>query len=207
MTVGTREYSIGELEDLIAAKDYAVTQLGNHFADYSPTWVSQDLTSFSAFSSDWAALQSRYDDAKTSARHWIDTETVVAFDIDVEGIDATDQYNGILAALNPSYAENTNGPGSIGDLEQRLTAASGTPTNYSDTPQPTHDTGLAPNSWEAYVTGLGYKLGFVKPGDMPPGTPGGPGTGDPPLIPTWVKVVGGLGLGTWLISNVKDIIR
>jgi hypothetical protein len=193
----SRTYSIGELQDLRAAKDYAVQQLGNHFASYSPTWVSKDPTTFAAYSKDWAALQDRYDAACSSADDYVREMTLVALDVDVEGIDATDQYNALLTALNPSWQDNTNAPGSLGDLDQRLTAASGTPTDYGDMPQPTHD-----NSWEAWVTGAGYKLGLVAPGDVPPGTPGGPGSGDPSLFPTWLKwgaaaggvVLAGLGL-------------
>lgn len=209
-------YNVGELEDLIAAKDTELQNETAMYAGFAPKWVNLDAPSFEAWTLQWATVQENYATARDAAQTEI-SEAKIGYALDdlmdatwYRNADATDEYNGILSALNPSFASNTPAPGSLDDLDARLRAAQIaqgiTPPAGLAIPQPENPTsGLNPTSWQGYMTGLGVKLGLVDPAKVPAGTPG-TGKGAPPLIPTWIKWGTGIALGTYVLKTAKDII-
>jgi hypothetical protein len=133
-------YTVAELADLRAAKDVDLQDLDQHQADFAPTWVAQDSAGYVAWINDRSALGTRYDAAKSQADSDLELRKFAdpAWDILPATMqDADAQYKAVLAALNPSWQQNTNAPGSLGDLDLRLQQASGAPTDYSNQPQPT----------------------------------------------------------------------
>lgn len=191
------QYSVAELKDLIAAKDFDLAQLGQHYADYSPTWVTQDSTSYVAWTNDWNALQSRYASTRSSAETTI---TEAAFIVEPDSLIPADaEYKAVLAAVNPSWAQNTNAPGSLGDLDLRLTKASGAPTDYSGQPQPT------PGS-DADLNALNTIAPFDIIGQL---TGQAQGPANPRTWPTWAKWLGGGAVAAgvlWGAAKVKEIL-
>ena len=201
-----RTYTVGELRDLIAAKDadLAGVDAGRRVlpSEPDPTWDS-----------DFGALGQRYADARSHAERYI--EVVKAGDLGIfnpDNADATSEFVAILVALNSSATTLTVAPGSLVDMSRRLDLAAKAQNVVVPTwtvPQPTSDSGLNPGSWESYDVGLAYKLGFVDAKDVPPGTPGGPDADAPggkPLIPTWLKWALGGTLAVTLAAKAKEIL-
>jgi hypothetical protein len=124
------QYTVAELEDLIAAKDYAVNQLsyayfgdaGKHDLHKDPTWPT-----------DFTALSIRYNNAKTKAQNLISALKVSNPLIPNNVIPADAPYKSILKSLRAS--PNTISKGDLQDLSNRL-AALGIQTDYSAMPQP-----------------------------------------------------------------------
>ena len=215
MSTIDRTYSVGELLDLLAAKDVEIANLTAQHAALAAQWASSDPAASSAWASQFASVQDAYASAKASAQRYVEVVRVASLGISsaAASADATGEYHDVLSALNPSWSTMTVAPGSLDDLTGRLTAAASTLGQKlppgQPIPQPTSDTGINPTSGLGYLTGLGAKLGLVT--DVPPGTPGTAGA--PPLIPTWLKwgaaaaVVGAVALeGTSLLKTARSLL-
>lgn len=182
-----RTYTVGELRDLIAAKDadLAGVDAGRRVlpSEPDPTWDS-----------DFGALGQRYADARSHAERYIELVRVGDLGIfNPDNADATSEFVAILVALNSSATELTAAPGSLADLSRRLDLAAKADNVVVPTwtvPQPTHDSGLDPKSLDGYLTGMGAAVGLVS--NPPPGTPGTPGA--PSLVPAWLTLAAGAAL-------------
>ena len=206
-------YNVGELEDLIAAKDVNLQQDQTAFDGLSSAWQLADGTAEGLWLAQWQALNARYQTARAAAERLITADAIESLGITSAQIarDATSEYNAILTALNPAYASNTAAVGSLVDLDGRLRDAAASLNRPlpppSPLPQPTNPaSGIDPTSWQGYLTGAAYKLGLVS--NPPPGTPGtGAGPGAVPLFPSWLKWTAGSVLGLWTLSKVSDIAK
>lgn len=124
------QYTVAELEDLIAAKDYAVNQLSYaYFGDAGKHDLHKDIT----WPADFTALSIRYNDAKSKAQNLISALKVSNPLIPNNLIPADATYKAILKSLRTS--PNTISKGDLQDLSNRL-AALGIQTDYSAMPQP-----------------------------------------------------------------------
>jgi hypothetical protein len=132
--------SIADVQDLITLWDYRIQQLGNSFAEFGPTWVSKDPTTFADWSNDWANLQARYGAAKSSAQTSITLAKLNPLSND-EIADQSD-YDAIMKAVEQNYAGPGGWPDAKGDwhdLYTRLNAArasSGLTATPDAPPQP-----------------------------------------------------------------------
>jgi hypothetical protein len=175
-------FSVAELKDLLTAKDYDLTQMGDHYAAFSPTWVNSDNATFLAWTNDWNALNTAYAAAKSDAQTIIDeAEFIIGSDATIS---ADSQYRAVLSALNSTWAQNTPAPGSIIDLEARLATASGQATDYSTQPQPTPGTDADLDA-----------LNAVSPYDVIGGAGGGTNVTQPTTWPFWMKATGTVVVG------------
>jgi hypothetical protein len=201
-TPGGRTYTIGEVKDFIAAKD---VDLASNAAARAKLPTAPDGT----WDAQWASMQSAYESARTAADLSMDLVRVADPIALVEGddYDGTPEYAKVAYSLNSSWASDTVAPGSFDDLVQRLTVAFSaqniTPPTPAPTPQPQNDSGVNPNAWNAYLTGLAAKLGIVN--NPPPGTPGTQGA--PPIIPTWLKWTAGGALGLFALDKITSIAK
>ena len=208
------DYNVGELEDLIRAKDADMAGETKSYAAFSPAWVAADSAAFIAWTNDWDALQKAYQTARDAADREISTAKIgYALDDLMDATayrdaTATDEYEGILAALNPSWQSNTVAPGSFADLDRRIKAAA---TSQAvtlptwQTPQPQNPTsGLDPTSWQGYLAGAASKVGLIDASQLPPGTPGS--KDGPPLIPTGLKIAGAAALALYIVKSIKDVL-
>lgn len=212
-TTTQREYDVGELQDLIKAKDADTSGDYSGFQALQERWSVQDPTAEGQWLSDWNTMISAYNSAKAAAGAAV-LEAKALADLTTFGLgsytdmNATSHYNDVLTSLNSAALSNTVAPGSFDDLDGRLRTIAAQlqvplAANIIPQPTPSFDSGLNPKSWEGYVTGLGAKLGWVDPADVPPGTPGT--TGGPPLFPTWLKVSAGLALGAVIVAKVREV--
>ena len=198
MSNADRTYNVGELRELIAAKD---VELANETAARAAFTGSPDPT----WDGQWSAVQAAYQAARTKAERWIALTSLPLLGGDSD--DATGEYGALLFALNSSWATNTVAPGSFDDLSARLTVAAMQQNVPLPTPEPLpqpsmqNDSGSNPDSFLGYLTGAAAKLGLVS--NPPPGTPGTQGA--PPLIPTWIKWAGGGAAGVYVVSKLKEI--
>ena len=213
MTASTL-YNVGELEDLIRAKDADMAGETKAYAAFAPEWVAADSAAFIAWTDQWEALQKAYQAARDAADSEI-SSAKLGYVLDdmmdptwYRNADATAEYNGILLALNPGYTALTVAPGSFGDLDKRIKAAANAQAIALPTwtvPQPSNPTsGLDPKSWQGYATGLAGKVGLVPANEIPPGTPGTPD--GPSLWPAWLTVAGGAAVVVYLVKSVKDLL-
>lgn len=207
MSTTDRTYTVGELEDLISGKD--VTLINEQRARAALASAPD-----ASWDGQFAGVQSAYASARAKAERGIDVARVGGALIPFytyTSADGTPEYQGILAAFNPSWASNTSAPGSFDDLDARLIQAAAAQNTPLPTPAPLpqpnmqNDSGENPTGFDAYLTGAAYKLGLVK--NPPPGTPGTGGPNGPPLIPSWLKWVGGGALGLWTVSKLADISK
>jgi hypothetical protein len=189
-------YSVAELKDLIKAKDYDLDQLGAHYAAFAPTWVNADSASFVAWTDDWSKLQQAYDAARADGETAIsEASLVLGSDNDIQ---ADAPYRAILTALNPTWAQDTPAPGSLIDLDARLSAASGAQTDYSQQPQPTPGTDADLNA-----------LNAISPYDLLGGKGGNTDLGKPTTWPTWLKWTAGIAAAgglTWAADQAFDLL-
>ena len=206
-------YSIGELQDLIAAKTANTSGDVNAYQKLSAAWQASDAASAAKWLSDWQAMIAKFNGAVSDANSAISLAQLQSkMTLGIEpytSFEGTTAYQEVLTALNPSWASGTKAPGSFDDLDARLQVAASTLGQTIAPiviPQPQYDSGLNPNSWQGYATGLASKLGLVNPADVPPGTPGGPKPNDPPLIPTWLKWCAGGGFALFVAAKVKEIL-
>src|ERR1700722_18450202 len=124
------QYTVAELEDLIAAKDYAVNQLSYaYFGDAG----KHDLHKDSTWPTDFTALSIRYNDAKSKAQGMATALKASNPLIPNNLIPADAAYKAVLKSLRAS--PTTISKGDLQDLSNRL-AALGIQTDYSGMPQP-----------------------------------------------------------------------
>ncbi len=196
--MSARNYSVGELRDLIAAKD---VDLSNEVAARAALHSAPDGT----WDEQWASVQAAYQHARAAGERWISVTSLLGGDSD----DATSEYGAVLSALNPSWETNTVALGSFDDLARRVIVAAAEQNAPLPTPQPLpqpsmqNDSGINPDSLLGYLTGAAAKVGLVS--NPPPGTPGTPGA--PPLIPTWLKVTAIVGVGVMAVNAVSNTMR
>lgn len=204
MSESDRTYNAGELSNLIDAKDVDMQNTENSWAQIQNAWETMAPADAGAWATDWAAVKDRYaPEHDRSARY---VALLSDLPMSLSDYDATTEYQSLLKALNPNWPGNW-GAGSYQDVTARLRDAYASlnqaPPQGQPIPQgdPSYDSGVSPNSWQAYVTGAAVKLGILNATDVPPGTPGTDGA--PPLIPTWVKVVG---VGALALFGINEVI-
>lgn len=204
MTV-SRYYTMGELRDLLAAKDEDLRRLTVEHDAIGSAWSHADVTGERAWANDFTKRLALYKSQRTFAGLDLDVAAVAPFG---DSIDATSRYEDVLTSLNADWKTNGSAPGSLDDLAARIGAAYASlavaPPEWGPLPQPKSDSGLNPTSWQGYLTGAAAKVGLVK--DPPPGTPG-TGNGAPPLIPTWLKWAGGGAAALFVAAQVKTLLR
>lgn len=200
-------YNAGELQDLLNAKDVDLSNNEKNASAFTDTWAGHDISTEQEWWKEWSAMRDRYNAESVKARRYIAVVGAIPF-TSLASYDATEEYDAVLASLNPTWQQGQKALGSFDDLVARLGLAE-QQWSYTNPivpqpipqPNPRNDSGLGPDSWQAYVTGLGAKLGLVT--NPPPGTPGT--TGGPSLLPAWL-VVGGIGAaGLWAASKLADI--
>ena len=147
MTIAGR-HTVGELKDLLAAKDNIVTSLKAKWFSLGPKWQGANPVEADDWASDFEAFQERYASARRSAQTTIDH---VAFAVIGDQLPAEDEYEGILRALtvqrNGSYEK-----GDVQDLYNRIAKVNG--GNFGiPTPQP-----VATDADAAYLDKSGVLL-------------------------------------------------
>ncbi len=163
--------SFADLQDLVTLWEYRMGQMANSFGAFSPTWVQRDANGFIDWSSDWAALQKRYDPAHQAATSALSAAV----------------YTPIPNAVNPAGSLYTNlqkamrkcAPpdgcpvvkGDWADLFARLTAAQkalGSAPVVDAPPQPTAmDADLSLYSATAPLDLVAQVTGQQKAGPLP----------------------------------------
>ncbi len=141
-------YTIAELEDLLAAKDVEVNVLTNDSKFVNTTWAESDPIAASNWNTDFNALLASYASAKQVARNAIANASSLLSPT-MNTADA--QYKGVLYSLNNQWENHTDGPGSLGDLRARLTAAGAPMTPYT-VPQPRAGTDADLNAYRSADT-------------------------------------------------------
>lgn len=156
-------YTVAELIDLLAAKDYEIGQIQQAIDSRHGNPV--DAT----FAADWKAVQDRYNAAKTVANAAIALAKVTPGPNSM--ILADSEYQGVLKAVKQDPSTITKGD--LQDIHNRLDAAGSTPV-YPKMPQPDPDSDFEENA--------------IKTLDKLPG--GGPPS---PPMPWWKKALIGAG--------------
>jgi hypothetical protein len=129
------QYSIAELVDLLAAKDYLLNQTETAYN----TWLAANPGSSpdASFASDWQAMKDRYAAARSKAQTAIDLAKLNVF-VSNTLMPAQAEYVAVLQSMTKSATGDggtTWGPGDIVDLENRLGNA-GVKVDTSQMPQP-----------------------------------------------------------------------
>ena len=124
-------YTLGDVQDFLAAKDYQVGQMQIAIGSFLDTWLAKDSATATTFLADWEAFMLRYGPASDAAHEtiqlWGTTPGAALIP------DETD-WNAILDALSPGRPATTQ-PTSFQGLVNRFLAVGGT-VNMSETPQP-----------------------------------------------------------------------
>ncbi len=118
--------TVGEVGDLLAAKDYQIAATEAAFGSIASDWLNADPAGFSSFLVDWSAFLERYSAAAVPIRANIEGESNLLPD--------PADWAAILEALSPGRPAIT-APTSFQGLVTRLMAAGGKP-DMSATPQP-----------------------------------------------------------------------
>jgi len=128
------QYTVAELQDLVAAKDVQVANLATQLAEVQGMRVPFDL---SGVQGQYDALKARYDAARADAQKAIDA-AAWSWSVPNSLLPADAQYKGLLTALNPKWQQNTWAPGdgSIEDISQTLKSMGATGKGDKPTPQP-----------------------------------------------------------------------
>jgi len=165
-------YSISDLKAIIAAKDYQLAQLAAHGATAAATWGLQDIAAYKDWQSDYGALSTRYIAAKDSAKLALAAAALnflMPEDADGSGDPG---FRAIMAAIHHDPEQK----GDLTDLDRRLQLATGTPTDYSNNPQPKLGSDFDLNLYKATGKALD-DLGLPKtpavPGGLLPALPWG----------------------------------
>jgi len=97
-TVGG-QYSVAELQDLLALWQYRMGQLGQAYANASPSWVAKDPSAFIDFTNDWNALQARYAAALKAAQTALGMASYYYVTVPNSLIPANAEYVGLMKAM------------------------------------------------------------------------------------------------------------
>lgn len=181
--------TVQDLKDLLTAKDYTISQVGNAYNAFAAQWAAKDVAAQAQWFGDWSSLLARYGKAKSSAQSAIDAETNVASALFPDSTKVVPQsaWDGVLKALKQTYPNSTVTPGDLDDLNNRLTAAGMTP-DFSEMPQPAPDADLQ------IIKAADTTLGLV-------GISGGGGSSPFP----WLETVGGAVVGGLLIGSIPGV--
>ena len=133
--------AIPDLQALIAAKDYALNQIGNAYNAFASQWAQQDLAAQADWFNDWGALLNRYGAAKQESSSWMAVESDLTLTPSLTPV-PQNYWDDILKAVQQSYPVSTTTKGDLDDLNNRLIAASGKNIDYSQMPQPPADADL-----------------------------------------------------------------
>lgn len=129
-------HSVDELKDLVAAKDATLRNLARRLEEVSASG-QLDLV---AFTPAYNTLVARYSAARAKAQKAIDNAIDAWRPLNM--ISAEDEWNGLLASLNPRWKEYTWSPGdgSIEDLYNQVAEVGSTGVNDEPIPQPRPNT-------------------------------------------------------------------
>jgi len=122
-------WTIAELRELIANKQYVMDTLEKTFKNYMSSYPGD----FGDWESDWQALKDRWNSALTYANIRLAAAKIVP--LPDNDIPAQDAYESLLKAIQQKYPEHTTTKGDLDDLNNRLMAM-GAKVDLSKAPQP-----------------------------------------------------------------------
>jgi hypothetical protein len=125
------DHSPNDVQDSINLFDARMAALGQSYANLGPTWVQKDPAGFTAWTTDWSNLQSRYAAARAAAS----SATIPI----IGAFSANSAYDALLKSVHQN-APPDGAPmakGDIDDLENRLVAAGGQNVAPAHLPTPT----------------------------------------------------------------------
>jgi hypothetical protein len=124
-------HTIGELKDLLRAKDNIAKSLEAKWFELAPRWQAANKSAADDWQADFQAFKERYQKARNSAQLKIDTGRFIPFSDDLP---ADEEYEGIIRALTVKR-NGTYEKGDIQDLYNRIAKINGAGFGIP-TPQP-----------------------------------------------------------------------
>lgn len=126
-------HSVAELEDLVKAKQYTVSQLTNAYKAFADKWQTMDRIGHDDWLNDWRAFAIRYEKAILSAKAVM---TIAAgMTLPNALIPAEGTYQEVLRACT-RQTDGSYSKGDLQDLHNRLSQAREKEVEYPKMPQP-----------------------------------------------------------------------
>ena len=132
-------HTVDELNDLLKAKDYDITQVQAAYNARGPAWHAKDANAESAWLVDWHSFLDRYDAAHAKAKAEITAAGFIIGPDDLKPVEGS--WKAMMQALTKTEGSYTDQD--FQGLHNRLANATG-PIDFSGQPTPiAHDTDLA----------------------------------------------------------------